>query len=125
MLDKNKDGYLDFPEFFEGMNTIFTDDYRKQTKFIFDLYDFDKDSLISKEDVRVVNSYIPLKTKRLLSEVKSKFVKENFCDRAESQEELHGLLERCFGINEQLDYAKFLKCIEEVSSDIFLFVNQK
>ena len=43
-------------------------------KFIFNLYDFDKDGLISKEDVRVVLSYIPLNVKsKVNSELKLKY----------------------------------------------------
>jgi Ca2+-binding EF-hand superfamily protein len=44
------------------MMTLFTESYEKMLKFIFNLYDFDKDSYVSKEDIRVVLSYIPLNT---------------------------------------------------------------
>ena len=74
MLDKNKNDYLDITEFTEGMTTLFYDSVDKMEKFIFDLYDFDKDGLISKEDVRVVLSYIPLNVKsKVNSELKLKF----------------------------------------------------
>ena len=74
MLDKNKNDYLDIIEFTEGMTTLFYDSIDKMEKFIFDLYDFDKDGLISKEDVRVVLSYIPLNVKaKVNSELKLKY----------------------------------------------------
>ena len=47
-------------EFIEGMGTLFFDSVDHMERFIFNLYDFDKDGLISKEDVRVVLSYVPL-----------------------------------------------------------------
>jgi Ca2+-binding EF-hand superfamily protein len=61
-------------EFIEGMSTLFFDSIDKIEKFVFQLYDFDKDGMISKEDVRVVLSYIPLNVKsKVSSEFKLKF----------------------------------------------------
>jgi hypothetical protein len=96
--------------------------------FIFNFYDFDKDGLISKEDVRVVLSYIPLNLKssnsnnRKYSNALLKFEKEKFKDRVESQDELFDLLEKCFASAEQLNYANFLSVVENVCSDIFLYI---
>jgi Ca2+-binding EF-hand superfamily protein len=53
------------------MTTLFSESFEKLTPFIFNLYDFDKDGLVSKEDVRIVLSYVPLKSKG----TKSKFEK--------------------------------------------------
>jgi Ca2+-binding EF-hand superfamily protein len=58
-------------EFNEGMMTLFSESYEKLTRFIFDFYDFENTGKISKEDVRVILSYIPLsnsykKTKKLV-----------------------------------------------------------
>jgi len=61
-------------EFIEGMSTLFFDSIDKLEKFIFQLYDFDKDGLISKEDVRVVLSYIPLNVRsKVNSELRLKY----------------------------------------------------
>ena len=63
-------------EFIEGLSTLFSDSSDKIEKFIFQLYDFDKDGLISKEDVRVVLSYIPLNVRsKVSSEFRLKFEK--------------------------------------------------
>jgi Ca2+-binding EF-hand superfamily protein len=63
-------------EFIEGMTTLFSDSTDKIEKFIFHLYDFDKDGLISREDVRVVLSYIPLNVRsKVSSEFRLKFEK--------------------------------------------------
>lgn len=63
-------------EFIEGMSTLFTDSTDKIERFIFNLYDFDKDGLISREDVRVVLSYIPLNVRsKVSSEFRLKYEK--------------------------------------------------
>lgn len=45
------------------MTTLFSESFDKMEKFIFNFYDFDKDGFITKEDVKVVLSYIPLNIK--------------------------------------------------------------
>ena len=55
--------------------TLFTESYEKMLTFIFNLYDFDKDGLISKEDIRVVLSYIPLNTQNRVNSNSLKFEK--------------------------------------------------
>jgi Ca2+-binding EF-hand superfamily protein len=78
VLDKNNNEYLDMTEFIEGLSTLFSDSTDKIEKFIFQLYDFDKDGFISREDVRVVLSYIPLNVRsKVSSEFNLKFEKYN------------------------------------------------
>ena len=103
------------------MTILFSENFEKLVKFIFEFYDFNKDGLISKEDVRVVLSYIPLNITKY-SKLKLKFEKEDFGDRVESQDELYELLEKCFNNSQTLDMNKFSDVIENVSSDIFLFI---
>ena len=45
------------------MIILFTESFSTLTKFIFTFYDFDQDGIITREDVRVVLSYVPLQTK--------------------------------------------------------------
>jgi Ca2+-binding EF-hand superfamily protein len=122
-LDRNRNNYIDVLEFIEGMAILFSENYEKLIEFIFDFYDFNKDGKISKEDVRVVLSYIPLNLIKLekYSELKLKFENEEYKDRVESQEELFNLMEKSFKSNE-LDLEKFKDITENVSSDIFLFI---
>jgi Ca2+-binding EF-hand superfamily protein len=57
-------------EFVQGMTSLFADTFEKQIVFIFNIYDFDKDGLISKEDVRTVLSYVPLNSKTKTNKLK-------------------------------------------------------
>jgi Ca2+-binding EF-hand superfamily protein len=60
VFDTNSNNSIELVEFVEGMRTLFFEDYDKNSKFIFDFYDFDQDGKISQEDIRVVLSYITL-----------------------------------------------------------------
>jgi hypothetical protein len=103
------------------MTTLFSENFENLAKLIFDFYDFDKDGIISREDVRVVLSYIPLNIQKY-SKLKLKFEKEEFKDRVESQDELHAILEKCFKMSEFLNKNKFLNIVENICSDPFLFI---
>lgn len=113
VLDANKSGLLEGTEFITGMTTLFCGDFDSNAKFIFDFYDFDKDGKITKEDIRTVLSYITLS-----QEIK------NYKDRVHSQEELFAIIEKCFKTTQgvSIDYERFKKIIEEVSSDIYLMI---
>jgi hypothetical protein len=101
------------------MRILFTESFNKSSKFIFDLYDFDKDGKVSKEDIRTVLSYIPLNTKVKLT---GKFEGESYKDRIESQEELHAILEKSFGEKEFLNYQEFYSVVEHTCSDIYFYI---
>jgi hypothetical protein len=115
VFDTNTDEFLDLKEFLEGMIILFTESYENLLGFIFKLYDFDRDDLITREDIRVVLSYIPL-NKNLFQ-----IGKDEFLDRVESQDELHSLLEKCFKNLECMNHCCFKFVTENVSSDLFLF----
>jgi hypothetical protein len=48
--------------------------------------------------------------------------RETFKDRVESQDELHFLLEKCFGNEEEINLNKFTFIVENVCSEIFLYI---
>jgi hypothetical protein len=102
------------------MTNIFSESYEKLSNFIFSIYDFENNGTISRDDVKVVLSYIPLKIRK--SSKTLKYEKEDFKDRIESQDELQLLIDYCFGIKEKLNLSEFLEVIENVSSDMFLFI---
>mgnify|MGYP003297585194 CR=1 FL=1 len=65
LFDLNKMEYIKVEDFITGMTNLYTGDFNYLCQFVFDLYDFDKDGLISKEDVRIVLSYIPLRKTKI------------------------------------------------------------
>ena len=113
VIDENKTGYLESAEFILGMITLFCEEFDENSKFIFNFYDFDKDGEISKEDIRIVLSYVSL-----IEDF------HNYKDRVNSQEELYSIIKKCFEKikGEKMCYKDFKKVIENVSSDIYLMI---
>lgn len=61
VLDIDGNEYLNSSEFIEGLLILFSDDYELISKFIFNFLDFDQDGFITRDDVKVIFSYIPFK----------------------------------------------------------------
>jgi hypothetical protein len=61
--DKNRDDYLDQKEFLYGMIDYFCFNIDKMLAIVFKMFDFDKDKLISKDDVTTLLSSLPLANK--------------------------------------------------------------
>ena len=51
-----------------------------------------------------------------------KFEQEDFKDRVESQDELFNILNNSFGKKEKLSQTEFINIVENVNSDIFIFI---
>ena len=123
VFDTNNTGYLTLREFTDNMITLFSSDLDSLLKFILKFYDFDRDNKITKEDVRVVLSYIPIYKKRKSKKNKGlKFDTDDYNDRLKSQQELHEKLDIIFGDKESLDFNDFSDIIKNKNSDIFLFI---
>ena len=120
VFDKNHNDYLAPKEFIEGMTILFSESFHSLAEFIFKFYDFDHDGKITKEDVRVVLSYVPLQKK--FSKNKMIFEQNEYKDRVESQDELFNILNSAFGSKEQLSQDEFINVVENVNSDIFIFI---
>ena len=121
VFDRDNNGFLDGKEFINGMIILFTESFNTLTKFIFTFYDFDQDGLITREDVRVVLSYVPLHTKNYSSK-QLKYEKNDYSDRVESQNELFNILNIAFGNKENLNEEEFVDVIDNVSSDILILI---
>ena len=113
VFDPDKSEYVNLNNFISGMLTLFTKDFDELVKFIFRFYDFDKDGKISKEDIRIVLSYVPLNKNKNRNDSK-------FEERVESQDELHKVLDSVFTKRETIDESEFIKIVENTNSDIFL-----
>ncbi len=121
LFDRDNNGYLDGKEFINGMIILFTESFSTLTKFIFTFYDFDQDGLITREDVRVVLSYVPLQTQNY-GPNKLKYEKNEYADRVESQNELYNILNKAFGKKETLTEEEFVDVIDNISSDILILI---
>lgn len=122
LFDKNSNQFIDLDEFIDGMTTLFTENFDNLVKFVFKFYDFDKDNVITKEDIRTVLSYIPLNTHEKYRKDKMKYEKEDFKDRIESQDELQIILCKVFETSDKLDLKGFTDIIENKCSEIFLYL---
>ena len=123
VFDRNKNNFLDPAEFIGGMTTLFTENFEQLAKFIFRFYDFDNDNKITKEDVRVVLSYVPLNIDFNTNKKKvMKYEKTNFKEHIESQKELFDILSTSFGDKDTLTFEEYINVVENKSSDIFLFI---
>ena len=86
-------------------------DFESTLEIIFRMLDFDKDGLINKEDIKVILSYLPLKTDK--TEIEYKF-------QMQSLSEIDEILKNTFENNTKLNEAEFSNVIQNKQSDIYL-----
>ena len=121
VFDSKNKGYLTLDDFTNSMIILFSGDYAQLLNFIFDFYDFDKDQKITKEDIRIVLSYVPL-YKKIKHYEGLKFEKDNFEDRLASQKELHEKLDDLFKLKTIINFEEFKFMVQNINSDIFLYI---
>ena len=121
VFDSKNKGYLSIEDFTSSMIKLFSGDYEQLLNFIFDFYDFDKDHKITKEDIRIVLSYVPL-YKKIKHNQGLKFEKDNFDDRLASQKELHEKLDTLFKNKPIINFSEFKYITQNINSDIFLYI---
>jgi Ca2+-binding EF-hand superfamily protein len=108
-FDKDGDELLNQREFAEGMFSLYQGNFEDTARIIFNMYDYDKDGSIYKGDVKVLLSYLPLKSQM-----------DKLSHQLESLEELDNTINETFGNNNSLNFKSFEKVIENVKSDIYL-----
>lgn len=111
-LDNDRDGFLSSKEFVEGMCRLYLGNFEQTVELIFDIFDFDKDGQITRGDVKVLLSYLPLKKDNLKVEYKFQM---------ESLDEIEEILNHTFPKGrESLKLEEFTKVIEFNKSDVYL-----
>ena len=110
VLDIDENGFLDPKEFINGMIILFTESFSNLVKFIFNFYDFNHDGIITKEDVRIVLSYVPVLQRK----------KINFNE--DEEDEISKIIDKSFGNKNSLNQDEFIDVIENKCSDILLFI---
>ena len=121
VFDNDNKGYLALNDFTSTMLTLFSSDFNDLLELIFKFYDFDRDDKITKEDIRMVLSYVPT-YKKNNENSGLKFDTEDFQDRLKSQKELHDKLNIIFGQKENINLEEFTEITKNKNSDIFLFI---
>ena len=125
VFDSKRKEILEFSVFKTGMNTLFCGDYQNVLRFIFDFYDFDSDGKISKEDIRVVLSYVQFSnkknnnTKEEIDINQSINMKQLYERSVKNQNNLAEILEKCFKKKILINFEEFVLAVENNSSEIF------
>ena len=110
-LDTDNDSLLNAREFVEGLQDLYMGDFETTFDIIFNLLDFDKDGKINKDDVRVLLSYLPIKTDNSPIEYKIQM---------ESQSEIDDILNSTFERKAFLNVEEFRAVVENRKSDVYL-----
>jgi Ca2+-binding EF-hand superfamily protein len=76
VLDKNKNNYLDYNEFIEGMLILFCSTFDEKVKIVFSIYDFDNDGAINKNDIVTVISCMPVSNQNFKVKSEGKITSE-------------------------------------------------
>lgn len=110
-LDQDNDSFLSSKEFVEGLQDLYMGDFDTTIEFIFNLLDFDKDGKINREDVRILLSYLPIKTDNSPMEYKIQM---------ESLSEIDDILQSTFETQNSLNLDDFKSIVENRKSDVYL-----
>ena len=110
-MDKDNDGFLNITEFINGMTKIYQGNFYDTAEFIFNIFDYDKDGVITKGDVKVLLSYLPIK----------QLIEQNeYKNQMKSLADIDQILKDTFDDSDTMDLKKFVQVIEEKKSDIYL-----
>ena len=60
VMDADDNGYLDQREFLTGLFRIYCSTFDEKAEFIFEIYDFDCDGFITKNDISTILSSLPV-----------------------------------------------------------------
>jgi Ca2+-binding EF-hand superfamily protein len=113
-FDTDRDGFLKSDEFIDGVTKLYLGDYKETTFLLFKMYDFTKENVIYRNNVKLILSYLPIvNTAVSTSETEYK-------DQNDSMNEIDKILNKTFEKKETFNYEEFLYAIENKASDIFL-----
>jgi hypothetical protein len=108
---------------------LYCSTFDEKTELVFELYDFDGDGYITKNDISTILSSLPVINFNRQSQgsVEGKFTQEgggldNFMQRVETMDEMNKILDQSFEGKTRIDPMQFKRMNEEISSDTVLAV---
>ena len=113
-----KEGLLE-AEFVNGFHQLYMGSFEETTKIIFNLLDFDKDSQIEKEDVKLILIYL------LLSDFNNSFDLSApndsiiYVKQMKKMKEINDLINKTFK-KDNMNLDEFIDCLKKKKSDIYL-----
>ena len=110
-FDTDQDGYLTLKEFLGGMKNLYLGNFEETIAQIFKVLDFDNDGYVTKGDVKLLLSYLP---------IKSENSQKTYKYQMESLSEIDSIVNQTFSSIEKLTVVTFTKIIEERKSDVYL-----
>ena len=110
-FDVDGDSFLNLKEFTEGMTNLYFGTFEDTSKMIFNIYDIDKDGKINSGDLKLLLSFLPLKTDK---------TKTDYKYQMESITEIQDILVQTFGDKKSLKYNEYLDVIENKKSDSYI-----
>eukprot|EP00347_Sterkiella_histriomuscorum_P016417 403353263 len=126
LLDINKNGYISFQDFMNQLLMLFHSNLNEKLHSIFQMYDFDDDGEIHKEDVKIILSHMPLVQDDDL-------IEQNRCSSPISQnlrvlkmkgeqtkEDIQEFLDNVFKVKSSINFSQFQEINARYSSDMFL-----
>jgi len=128
VLDLSKNEYIDLREFVHGFFKVYYSNLETKIKLSFDVFDFDRDGYITKEDVRLILSHIPIvNTVEGKLNAEGAFTRDGggmqvYLDRVQTQEEISLLIREVFGEKKRINYEDYVKINQEMSSEMFLSI---
>ena len=115
VFDKDSNGYLSPNEFINGMIILFSDSFISLLTFTFSFYDFDNDNFITKEDIRLVLSYIPF-------DIDDNTVSTDLDRTIHKQQMLFEMIEQAFNDKERITLSEYEQMVCSQCSDVFLLL---
>jgi hypothetical protein len=109
-LDTDNDQFLNGKEFTEGLFKLYNGNFDETTEIVFKMIDFNKDGLISKGDMKILLSYLPVKN-------------QHTCEykyQLECLDEIEEIIKETFGNSQNLDYSDFVNHIQNKKSDVYV-----
>ena len=114
--NQNKEGLLE-KEFVNGFYQLYMGSFEETTTIIFNLLDFDKDSFIQKEDIKLILIYL------ILNNFNNNCLNENndiiYKKQMKKMNEINDLVNKTFKKN-NININDFIECLKKNKSDIYL-----